>query len=790
MIDMEILAESGVTRERLREFFTAEMPSEKILAKVAEDSGDATRKKLERRIKKDIDKREQFENMILSWINEQVVFNLTNNAHFGSLQMAWDSVPINKQIVPLMMYAQGRINFEKCEKSLQTLPGSERFIKAKEGKKYIDLPKFFDMNINLVRSVITRRKAAQCNKYNNLWPFFKYEARSTALVGKLRAELVSQRMDIMADQYGYRHTQEQIVRDMLLYPFSVSFPRASWEREVQWAKAPVAPEFAEKGKISKIARVVKEGVSWVTPDPSRVIYDNQYPLASINEDNGCEWVGYWDVMRWKDISNDPSFFNRKLVTYDRTMEIFQKFTAFFDQFQDRIVPPVAKQDVPAENDRKANVGIYTSEMGDTSTFFTELFVKMIPRKWGIGKYPYPIWLQLKVAGDKTVVFADIMPSGPGAYFGWNQHDGRLLNISMGHELMQFQDQLTNLYTQLLESIKRDLWTVAVLNTDVFPNTDDGQKALKAFQEVMSSEKWYSDPAILSVSFEKLKDLGIQLTADNIFKVVRSAPNNQITSIFNAIVSVINMADRLQSMTSQEQGQASPSGISATESSFLANAKENMEEDISNAIDQGRSAQKRICYESWQACGEDVVTLPVINRFQESVIIKAGLKPVEEDIDDLGGQLVFNSVTGSKLRLIHDYIFTSRDGTDRANSTQSAEAIVKILTAITNAPQPVVSAVLKKMGAGKYFELINEAARLASGIDLKLDIKPGESDDLMIEDEQQVMALIQRLTMITEKNAKDINDIKETLHMPTAGDAPGSAPPPPPEPPQVSLPTQG
>lgn len=758
---MDILAEAGVTRERLKEFFTAAMPSEKILSKLEPDD----RKKLERRITRDMDKREKFESMISSWVNEQVLFNLTNNTHYGSLQMAWDSVPINKQIVPLMLYAQGRIDFEKCSKSLQTLPGADRYIKAKDGRKYIDLPKFFDMNINLVRSVITRRKAAQCNKYNNLWPFFKYESRSTGTVGKLRADAVSQRMDIMADQFGYRHTQEQIARDMLLYPFSLAFPRASWERDVQWAKAPVAEEFAEKGKISKIARVTREGISWVTPDPSRIIYDNQYPLATLNEDNGCEWVGYWDVMRWKDIMDDPSYFNRKQVSFERTHEIFTKFSAYFDQFEDRIVPPTQKTDVPMENDRKANVGIYTSEYSDTSVFFTELFVKIIPRQWGIGKYPYPIWLQLKVAGDKTVVFADVMPSSPAAYFGWNVHDGRLLNISMGHELMQYQDTLTNLFTQLLETIKRDLWAVAVVNKDVFPNDEAGKKALQDFQEVMSSEKWYADPAVLTVSFEKLRDLGINVTAENVFKIIRSGQNQQITSIFSSIAQTIAMAERLQSMTSQEQGQASPSGISATESSFLASAKENMEEDISNAIDQGRAAMKRICYESWMACGEDTVTLPVINRYTEQIITRAGFVPVEEDTDDLGGQMVFGSITGSKLKLIHDFVFTSRDGTDRANSVQSAEAIIKLLTAITNAPEPVVAATLKKMGASKYFEIINEAARLASSVDLKLEVAPGDSDEFMVENEQTTMALIQRIAQQLEQNTADIAAIREQSGIP-------------------------
>ena len=69
MIDFNILAHAGTTRERLKELFTAEMPSERILSKLSAED----RKKMERRVRKDIDKRTKFESMISSWINEQVV---------------------------------------------------------------------------------------------------------------------------------------------------------------------------------------------------------------------------------------------------------------------------------------------------------------------------------------------------------------------------------------------------------------------------------------------------------------------------------------------------------------------------------------------------------------------------------------------------------------------------------------------------------------------------------------------------------------------------------------------
>lgn len=763
MIDYEILRKVGTTRERLMEFFTAEMPSQETLDKMTEEE----RVKIAERVEKDIKKRDELTQQLCSWINEGMVFGLSNYSIFSSLDLAWDSRPIQKHVIPLLAYAEGRIDFERCRNTLKQLPAGQKYVrKGTDGKEIIDLPTFFDMNINLIRSVINRRKATQCNRYNNLWPFFKYEARSTSLVARLRADATSQRMDIMADQYDYRQQHEQVIRNMMLYPFCVTFPRAKWERDVEWTMPDDAPEFTDPNSDEPRfkSRVNREGISWVNPHPCRIIWDNNYPLSSINSDTGSEFIGFWDVMRYKDIKNNPDFFNRDKISYKNTNSLFHEYASYFNQYYDRIKILPLKEDVPGMNDRVANVGVYTATESDMAVFFTELFVKVVPRSLGIGDYPFPVWLQLKVAGDDTVIYADIMPSRPAAYFGWNNNDGRLLNPSMGHELMQLQDQLTNLFTKLLKQIQQDLFQVMILNRDIFPDSEEGKKAYTELSSTMKSENWYSKPVLVEASFEKLRQLGINITPDNVFQVVKMPPNDKMSEIFRAISEVISMADRLHSMTSQEQGQPSPNGISATETSFLAGAKENIDEDLSNAIDRGRSAMKIICYESWQSCGSSRVQLPVSARYTPEVIVKAGFEPVEMDSDMIGGELVYNSISGTKEKLIHDYIFTSRDGTDRVNNVNAANAIVSALQAIHQAPEPVVKAVLQKMGATKYFSLLNTVFRLSTGEDLGLEVAPGEDDNFMMgpSTEQQLeelAKLVQQLASKVEQNTQELGQMQ-------------------------------
>jgi len=306
MVDLDILKQAGTTNERLREVLTSVRPADyKKLTK--EEQG---------KIDRDTKNRDKIEKLINSRLREHIVFTLRNHHIYSAVDLAWDAAPISKQTIPLIMYAQKRLSLDSCVSELDKLKVTDKFVRKSEAGQptEIDLPKFFETNINLVRSLITRRLSAQSNKYNNLYPFFKYSPRSTTPTAKLKGDVLSQRIDIMADQYDYRHFQTQCIRDMMLYGHSVAFPRASWEREVQWQRKNLSEEFRSE-EIEKEARVMKEGLSWINPHPSRVFWDINHPLNSINSDSGAEYIGYWEVLKYKDVADNPAFFNRSRVSY-------------------------------------------------------------------------------------------------------------------------------------------------------------------------------------------------------------------------------------------------------------------------------------------------------------------------------------------------------------------------------------------------------------------------------------------------------------------------------------------
>lgn len=756
MIDFAILEEFGTTDDRLRQFFSAKQPTARQRERM-------TPEQLRAR-ERDVAMRQKFERSIHGILQEHIVFSLSNHSKYSAVDMMWDSLPIQRHIYPLIQYAQGRMDLNRSVDALKNVPNGDKYVRRdKDGKATgIDIPKFTEININLGRSIITRRVAAQAVMYNRLDPFYKYEPRDQSEVGKLRGDMVSQRMEIMTDQYGYRHFQTQLTRDMFMYGHSVAFPRAWWEREVQIRRDGVALEFDTDKKIKKKSVVVKEGLSWFNPHPSRVFYDNNFTMSSINTDTGCEYIGFWDVCRWGEIADNPAFFNKRHVAYTSGMvDWFSTYWAYFNQYFTTIIPPSFPEarggdNVTSVNDRKNQVGLFTGHMESISTIFSNIYMKVRPQNWGWGTYPYPVWVHLKIAGDATVVYAKILPSSPAAYFGFNENDSRMVNLSLAHQLMPYQDQLTNLYSQLLEVVKQDLLAVCVLNEDVFPNTEEGLAVKEEFRKILMNKELYASTQLLECSFTRLAQLNIDV--QKAFIVVRSAPNTNIEQIFKAITQVIAMANTVEIMSPMEQGQKASGGeaISAHESVAMTTSTDTMYNFVSESLDEGRSAIKRISFESLVACGSDQVELTVENRYPDTTIQAAGFTPKNIDGGDLGqgGAAQFATLMGDKMNLVHDFIFTSRDGANRPAGVQAAQALTQFLQGIGSLEADIQKAIVSHIPVDKLLEIVNTIVRsVDAGVDLALKRKSGEPNYLTLPDgaiQQSLKQLEQGQQQLAEK----------------------------------------
>lgn len=780
MIKKAVLDKFGSTKDRLKEIFTAQMPQE------PHGLDESQVKKINR----DIACREKMEGIIRQRINEGITQCLKRNSLWEAVDLAWDWTPISGVSLPLLQLAQGKINMESCVTELQKLPNAAKYLRKDGEKMQLDLPTFIEVEANLIRSFVTRRVAAQANKYNNLWPYYKYESRSTGQVGKLRADLMSQRADIMADQFGWRHHDTQLYRDMFLYSHSMDFVRSAWEVDYGYkiaeeeVSAPVLDERIDEPSVGEVSPleappapvieqamestppkgveryVQREGISFFNPHPSRVWWDNNHAPASINSDSGCEFLMFWDVIRLKDVKENPCFWKRDEFSYmPETVELFATYQSYFSNSNITVMNPVASQaglplSSTAGNDRKNNVGLYSEGQNDASIFKTEFFWKLRPVDYGIGNYPEPVWVRFIVASDSTVVYAEFMPSTPAAYLGYNENDSRQTNLSFAHELMGYQDQMKNLLKQLVLLAEQEAFKVFMVNTDMVPDQQQREK-IKARLE---GRGWAGRPLVVEYSFEDLKELEIDLTP---VKVTGTDVSGSMSAIIRTMAELIALVEKMASMSPAEQGQPAPREISATEVNEMSTTTQSVYTFISDAIDEMHAAKKRIVYESTVCCQESKIKLPVSARYTKETIRLAKLDVDEDENEpEVNKSKRFTAVIGAD-DLVHDYIFSTRDGAERPVNTAAASTLVTMLSQLIAIPN-----ILQAFGKERVYMIINEIFRMSgTGVDVNLEKAEGEDDAFASDEMQQLQGILQQLTEQVKLIAEKVQQHDEAIsHM--------------------------
>jgi hypothetical protein len=739
MVDPDILLKSGSTDDRLREIFT-ETDTKKDDFKTAE------------RIKK----------RVVARVLEGIRHAATNSHLAQAVDMAWDSTPIQKQIIPLLLHAQGKLSTAKLFDAVQGVDMAKEFCKKEpDGTIKVDMPRLYEISINLVRSYTTRRHAAQCARFANLYPHFSFDTYSDSPVGKCRGDVVSSRVEVIGNQYNYRHFFSQAYRDMFLYGRTICFPSSPWDKDEQWYKKFSTPE-SETWDVA--SRIVREGVDLVKPHYTRTYYDTSSPLPNINTDTGPSFIGYYDIIRYGTFRKSQFFNADKIMVGDSFSDIIAKNKAFFGYYFDPCV--LTQPDFTSSidrNSRSVNVGLYTSEDADKGLFITHHFERIVPIEEGIGEYPFPVWVRFTLAGDDTVVGARFFPSIPAIYGGINENDDRMVNISMAHEIMPFQDQLSNILSQLLLNMKANLVQIWAIDKDCLE-----PEMRKYVEDSLKAKNYYVEPKAWFYSGEKLKSMGFD--PKGFIQIIRGAMNNDIDVAFNAIVRLLGIVERLLILSPNELGQAAPREISAREVTEIASSTGTMYDFISEGIDELRGAAKKLIYESYMMMGSPEIRVPVLNRYSKTTLKKAGFSVDEDDESDPekdGDKPRSYTLIGTKYALQYDFIFTNRDGVTRASNVASATALGQLLGQMLAVPQTA-----QALGKERTFEIMNEIFRLAGVFDLKMELDEGETDDFQPGELDQVKQQLAQIAQIMQQQQQRLDQIA-----PQAPGGPGGPPPP-------------
>lgn len=797
MISYKVLEFYKSDNEALRKFFLKHpAPDPENYTSQEEYDKDVTAYNLhESRRTKFIDK---IQNRIIDgWTYTAKSFN-----RYMAIDLALDGVNITKETIPLSLFAQGKIDIKQLATHLKDIPGSEKFITHDEETntiKDINVPKLHETAYNLCSSYLTRRVASLATRVKNTYPFLKYESRSRNPVDRLRADALTQRIEICVDDFDIRNDVEQAIRAFLSYSHAVLFPSEPWtvEHTLLEDDIPVSGITVKKVKDNEdfVNKLEREGVNFVLPHPSRVFHDPSFAINSLNANKGCEYVGFWDLVKLKDIKNNPAYFNKDEISFSSdSAYVWNANQAYFQyNYGEYTIPLAPKLDtgssetptlaeISLANDRVASRPNYTVSDEDTTCFITQYYEKVTPFEMGFGDYPYPVWIRLTVANDDTVIYAEILPSkSPCVVYSYNENQNRVQNASFVEEIMPFQDQATNILTQILDTMKKSMFTMTTADTDAF---DKEGKTMKDIEKAMGSENWYAQNLFVPYSSTKVSNSGQNLQAARtpISFIADEAAISRVNGLFSSLTNIINNLERVLNFSSQELGQPAPREISAAETNFISSSATAMFDFIYGAVDSGNQAMKKLLYESFMALGSDEVYTPVIGTYTEKTIKEAGFNVEVSDGDNIEGfkKNTQQTVVGRKRSLIFNFATTSRDGVNRAIDSSTATAYLQFLSQVLQIPT------FQKFFTDEAFcNSMNEIARLIGMPGVKLDPddvrvpedsmgQPPADQDIIKELSAQIEQIAQQLQI---KDA-ELAQIKQTLGIPTTG-AVGEAPLPEP-----------
>lgn len=311
-----------------------------------------------------------------------------------------------------------------------------------------------------------------------------------------------------------------------------------------------------------------------------------------------------------------------------------------------------------------------------------------------------------------------------------------MQSSMALEILPFQDHLTNLFTQYLLSVKQNLFTMTLVDTDVV-NQD----------QVNMMRGWSN---LTSIGFNVTEFSGKEFkTRDTSPRAIYSErfPQVDTQSIAQAMSLILQMVERLLVMSPQEMGQPASHEQTREEVKVISAQSSARLEFTGAAADRAREAIKRQLYEGKMAYGEDefYAQIPadpeLLDGDTKAKLEKLGFTWHGQDSDT--GRI---TVKATKTAVQYQSFVANRDGADRINEAELASAMAGAMTQWMS--NPILS---QAIGPDQAITMVNFIAR-AAGFprDFKLVNKMNDQSLLQQNNEQLLQQVQQALEQIQQQ----------------------------------------
>lgn len=709
MVDMEILRKKGITPENL----------EKLLAgnpltwvKEGEEA-----------------KRQALWNRIRSRIQEGMNRNFQDYRIYKALDVAWDT-PF-RQISPTLLanFLESDPNDEQVEKMMTDMGLTHMITQEVDqrtgkpfGKKSFNMPIFLNVFVPLVRSYVTIRWAKIMND-RRLTPFFKYEMAKMTAVSRVKCETITDRVEVMSNQFGYYDVTKQAVLKMLHYSWCFQFPMEAWYSEEQLKYAD--EEDVKRGRLKpdgnkaavgdEILVTTKEGIRYHLPHPTRFYRDLNHGAYTYNYDSGAEYAGYWQIKRYRDIAFSD-FWNKELVSIGPNSLIEDHRTFFASVYsactmQIPTTPKVTSTDGNTlmaqtgagigELDREKQLAYlyYGTDHHDQGVLITHHFEKCNPKRDGLGDYDGPVWFRFVVAGDNsTFLYAEPLPYCPVVYYGYDADESRTNNVGLSLEILPFQDQFSNVLTQIILTAKANLANMTLVDEDVL--TPEAISKIKNM-----GEKFFRGLNIFGFSGKKL--MRMQSRAPDAVQA-HGLPKGNTAELIDVLKTILDVLERVLVMSSHEVAQAASHEQTREEVRNIAQSTSTRLLFTSTPVDIAREAWKRQLYNGLMAFGDEdfYVHIPSDIPLDAKALEAMGFTYVDTNVVDKDNH---RRVKVKKAKTAIDLwtLASTRDGDDRINDGQTAQAMAQIVQQLMANPLTA-----QAIGADQCIMITNEICQLA------------------------------------------------------------------------------
>lgn len=582
-------------------------------------------------------------------------------------------------------------------------------------KKAVNLPVFTNIFVPIVMAYITIRWAKLFND-RNVTPHFKYDPVQFTKENRLRCEVVTQAVQRMSSWFDYPADTKQTILQTLLYGVCINFPREAWFVENQ-----------EDEKGDKV--IVREGLRFDMPHPSRTYYDQYHRVSGLNSNSGCCYAGHWALEKYQDIKDHPLYWNQNKISMGATSWFDLGASDFLEQ-----VYPCAMAFPTASNgaagvgalDRQTEAANYYGNGHEASaTLITNHFERLIPKDHGLGTYEYPIWMRFKLASDTTVIWAEPLAFDRIPTYAYDADFNRSRFRSMALEIVPFQDQVGNLLTQWILSVQQNLINPIFYDKDKLPK--EYVKQLENLGQKMMNGNLY-------FPFSSTENYKMNVNQKEAFFQPQFS-RHDTNSIATLISGILGMLDRIMQLSPQEIGQAASHEQTAEESKIIAHNTSNRVEFTGTFIDAGDHAKKVMLYDAMMAHADEEIIVGVSSTLAgteeefKKLVEKLSLTIADESTYDPSNPSMLRTVKAKKSAIRLENFASTRDKADRSDNAAVADAMSKIFLSIAGNP-----VLIQSIGTVQLVELLNQII-VTAGLPKEFKLR-GQNIDTTAQPEQQ------------------------------------------------------